>query len=585
MSLLICCLAHSQSLAQTAVTWTGNAGNNLVTDVANWTPTPDYSFSSSGTFELTVDGDNNSPSGNADLVSDTIFISTFQSLDLGAGDRLTIATNDFFVDDLVNDGTIVVSNDGGVFPGTLLVGATPITGGGTIELVGAELRTFRDFSSPTETPLRNASTISGFGTINSELEIFNQSTGVIDANVPGETLNVPITSTFGIFRGDNAGVLRASNGGDLAVGFDRFGNTFEFTNSGLIQAQDQSTVRLNSLDISGGEISATGTGIVEIFSGSLEDVEVSGNIEFRNLVDAAGTITNRSLTVFSGDVPQGGSLVGNDVTLQGGGVLELDGLFFGSNVTNVDNTVTGTGTFGVAVNAAAGVIEADDGQFLFIGQSEAATIDNAGILRATNGALLSVFEGGLDNQGLIEAVGTDSVFFGGDAILNGVSGVLAGDGIIAADSILNLGFISPGSFDTDDVELLTIESALTLDTSSTIHIDINGLALGQHDELFVDGSLFLDGLLEIDAAGFSLGSLNELTIITGNDISGNFANIAFGDTQNSLDGSLRFELGFDDSEATQRIFLDNLQVVPEPSTFLLIVAAGMACGTRRRRAL
>ncbi len=112
-------------------------------------------------------------------------------------------------------------------------------------------------------------TISGAGTI-SDLTLVNDSAGVVDANVAGETLTIETTNTV-----SNAGLMEA-NGGALTI------DATPMTNTGTLEAIDDSTLTLLSDNVT--NIGGT----VEVAPGSLLNFDGSGITG--GTVDVYGTL-------------------------------------------------------------------------------------------------------------------------------------------------------------------------------------------------------------------------------------------------------------------------------------------------------
>jgi len=79
-------------------------------------------------------------------------------------------------------------------------------------------------------------------------------------------------------------------------------------------------------------------------------------------------------------------------------------------------------------------------------------------------------------------------------VVVGEGGVLGGSGTIAADSINVSGAVWPGA----SAGILTLETETVFDTSSRLLIELGGTVAGnEYDRLAVDGSLHLDGVLQL----------------------------------------------------------------------------------------
>ncbi len=205
----------------------------------------------------------------------------------------------------------------------ILNGNVTLTGGGTLNLVNYD----RVYGSGI---LSNFNTIQGYTNSTSyslgldQIGITNQATGVINANVSGQTLFVNPNAADGLV---NQGVMRASNGGTLYLDGGGGGT---FNNSGTIEALTGSALQFNGAVIS--------SGLVDVGSGSLS---VTGSYTqtggtFRL---AGGTVTSSTALNFTG------------------GLVDARGTI-NAAITNSANLQPALGGSGLAVNGSISLLSA-----------------------------------------------------------------------------------------------------------------------------------------------------------------------------------------------------------------------------------
>ena len=234
---------------------------------------------------------------------------------------------------------------------------------------------------------------------------------MIDANVSDQTLDVD-PGNGGL---TNAGLMEATNGGTLQINGNS-GQGFTNTGAGTMRAMDGSTVLVDEASITGGTLSTSGTGLIQIYRGTdasgFTNVTSTGALFVDGTVDLTGTFTNRGAVTFGTNGGNGGitiATVGN-VTLNGGGTITMtsgsDIAGAGGTLTNVDNTIQGFSGLGsdqvAIVNGLGGIINANvSGQTLDVDPG-AGGLTNAGLMEATNGGTLQINfnnEQGFTNRG------------------------------------------------------------------------------------------------------------------------------------------------------------------------------------------
>ena len=337
---------------------------------------------------------------------------------------------------VVGGGGTVEATHGGaiIFDGSIVADA-----GGTIEALNGGTITFE-----TEGSLDESSATKGIAG------------GVVEA------LGNCSTITFDNFtvKLDSAvcgggGTIKASNGG--AIVFN--GGTINCAASapisgGTIEALTCGTIRFNSTNIynQGSSIEADGVGAMIMLAGAMilggtletracgiiETVACSGNstldgvtittgstiqvadhttLTLQDTVDGNATVTNDgTITLVQGC--DASLIVNGDITLAGTGTVVLSGDTDsivgtgGVDTLSNDNTIAGAGTIGgdglVFNNLAAGVVDADvSGHTLVL--DTGTTVDNLGILEATNGGMLEIEDNVCNIGGTIAAYGCGSV--------------------------------------------------------------------------------------------------------------------------------------------------------------------------------
>ena len=312
----------------------------------------------------------------------------------------------------ITNNTNVLLNSTGNFTDFVLNGDVTFSGTGVLTLQNADrIRGSGTFIIAGGTIDGSTNTSGSFG--NNEIGIVNQSGGVIDANVPGLSLNVDPNSGLGLA---NTGVMQASNGGLLLLNGNGGGGVNNA--GGTITALDGSQVQLiNGIVISGGTLTTTGTG-------TINNLNTATLILLTNAGSFVGN--NNSTTTLIGNMTNPGTILLNsvanftdlalngNVTLTGGGTVSLTNFarVLGSGIlTNVDNLIEGNASAGGSlganaiglINQTAGVINANSsGLVLNVDPNSANGLINQGTMEASNGGILLLTGnggGGFTNSG------------------------------------------------------------------------------------------------------------------------------------------------------------------------------------------
>ncbi|MGD0778276.1 MAG: hypothetical protein ABSC05_36295, partial [Candidatus Solibacter sp.] len=218
----------------------------------------------------------------------------------------------------INNANAITLNGGSL----QISGTATLQGGGTVNMGGQSL---------TLGTLNNIDNhIQGAGGI-SNITIYNQTGGLIDANTSGGTLSFAGTTI------NNSGMLQASNGGTLQIGGGHWSGGPVNVNGGTIQALDGSTVLLGYTNpgdydsagtITGSTLNTAGSGVIQAGSGMvLDGVTNNGNLSVVNTgagtngIFLANTINNRgSITLAGGNIALNvQTFVTGAATLTGGG--------------------------------------------------------------------------------------------------------------------------------------------------------------------------------------------------------------------------------------------------------------------------
>ncbi len=459
--------------------------------------------------------------------------------------------------------------------------------------------------------LESGQTISGAGQIGvNSMALTNL--GTINANVSNSLTIDP--SDSGVI---NKGTLKASSGGTLILKGGTFTN-FEGTTNYLIEADNGSEVQLNGANVVGGVLSTVGTGFFRnTGTSTLDSLTLNGTLEQNNAttLNLKGTITNNG-NIKMNSLGNQTNLVMDEatVTINGAGAITLsnntNNRIYGTLVANrlvleSGQTISGAGQLGVNSMTLTnnGTIEATQATPLTINLTGITAFTNEGTLRASGTGGL-VFTEALTNTDTLEVLtGSKATITGnyvqtlGSTLVDGIldptglvdiqGGSLFGSGTIKAD-VTNAGSIFPGS----SPGLLTIDGALTLQSTSLLTFELGGLTQGaQYDSINVLGNLNLNGdidILFIDGFQNTISGSDNFILMNALTLEGAFSNAPNGTSFETAIGYsfiLNYGVGSPFS-ATQVVLTDF--VIPEPSTYALwlgMILFGVVFVRRRKEAL
>ena len=394
-----------------------------------------------------------------------------------------------------------------------IVGNTILDGVGVVTLGDSQLN---QFAGLTGSILTNAAghTIRGSGNLGAG-GIGLDNAGLIEA-VGAAGLTVSLNGAPGITR-HNTGMLRATTGSTLTI------NSATLTNEGVIEAEAGGKVVITGAGtrIEGGTLNgpgdftlAAGARLANLTNKStvtIRDNDI-GEIFFGTIVND-GTIALRS----SGNLTQL-SVVGN-TTLGGTGVVTLSDSAlnqitgaFGSNLTNAaGHTIRGSGNLGAGQIGLdnAGLVEAVGaaGLTVSLNGEDFVTRRNAGTMRATDGSTLTINRTGLTpnliNEGVIEAAAGGAVVITGGTLIFG--GTLTGSGDFTLAESAGL-------------QDLTNESTVTI---------------GNNNDVRLFGTIVNDGAIALASSG------NLTRLLIGGDVTlGGAGVVTLGDSkQNQITGT------------------------------------------------
>ncbi len=523
---------------------------------------------------------------------------------VGTGQFIVEGSSDVRFEDITNNGNIVTLNNSdtellGTINNTgsieilatstntdleVQTGGAILTGGGTVKLSG----TNAGINGLTGTVLTiGDQTIGGEGSIGENtIGIINSATGLVDANVSGQMLNIDADATNNF---TNDGTLRASDGGVLRI------SATQMSNNNMIEALNGSKIELNESTVTGGTLRSVDSGFVEILASTttrLQDLTFQGNMQSLNNSDTeiSGTIDNQGLMeIISTSANTDIEVQAGGATLTGGGTVRLSGSLAGVNGSTgavldiASQIVIGEGSLGEnsinIQNGIGGTIEADVmGGTLTIDPISGSTnaFINDGTLRASNGAKLDSVHFLLNHGTIDTGTGSEVEAF---SLTNTVGSLLSGDGIVDVQfgPISVAGTVAPGN----SAGNLTMLDDTVFSSTAALQTELESASL--FDVLTVQGELTLDGELSVDLlGGFNPFSADSFQIAFASEgITGEFMNVSDGGTLLTEGGEGTFMVNYNSSSVVLSNF--TLSAVPEPNAALCLIGLGIGLVFRRRR--
>ncbi len=306
-----------------------------------------------------------------------------------------------------NSGSITLDSTGGGIADLQLLGNTTLAGNGTVNLIGGGI------NGGGLLTINAGHTVRGSGLLGqNSLRVENL--GTIRGDVAGQTLSLDPASVVGGAEFFNSGLIRASNGGKVALtgtGFGEFANTTSTgTGSGVIEAVGTGSeiVLTTFASLTGGTLRGTSGGVVRTGDGEnvfVTNVVHQGTHVVGNNSDygVAGTITldAGSVVNLNAGAPRPTSRLQGNVDLVGSGTVRLNGPLAGINGTGLltvgsNVTVGGEGRLGqntIRVTNRGTILGDVNGGNLTLDPSSAngvAEFINTGLVRAVNGGSVTL---------------------------------------------------------------------------------------------------------------------------------------------------------------------------------------------------
>jgi hypothetical protein len=508
------------------------------------------------------------------------------SVNLAAGSTLAILNNAALelqsAGTYTNAGTITVNSSSNYTDLIMTGGTVTLSGGGTVSLSDSPYNRIYGLTGA-ETLVNANNLIEGSGAIGSGYGLTFSNQGTVDAN---QSVALTIEPNGGT---TNTGTMEATAGATLLF------SGYSVNNSGgTISAANGSTVELDSVAITGGTLSSSGTGVITtagdsvlngilLAAGAVLQIPNSFADTFSGTFTNLGTVTLNSSSNYTDLIVAPGGL-----SLTGGGLISLSnspynriyGPSASTPLDNVNDTISGAGQIG-----AAQLTLTNTGSIVATGTNPlvlnvASPFTNQGSLIATGTGGMQFAAGNLTNTGTV-AVQSGSTLYvaagqyiqtgGTTSLTSGTldatsvsiqGGTLSASGTIGS-AVTNSGLLHP-------VQSLSLTGNLTLTGSSTVLFDLGGSTPVTGYDTLSAQNVALGGSLDlIFTNGYQSSVLpsTTFTLITASgSLSGQFAGITNGSTVYTTDGLGAFTVNYLPSSLT----ISNFTPVPEPPTATLI---------------
>lgn len=579
--------ADGGTLALTGGTYTNTGGNIESTSAAGSTVQFNSSTFTGGTLQ-----------GTGTLT--TVGANTFNGISLNSGATLTIANNTSgtLSGTFANAGTLKINSAGNSTDAIAASGGLTLSGGGSVQLIGANSRLYGANGSTTLTNTNNK--IHGYGQLGANQLLLNNQSN-ISADVNSQTLTVDASATI-----TNTGLFKAENGGSLQLQ----NSTFNNQTGGSIQSDSGSQVFLQTLTLNDGHLTGSGTirntatstySNLKINSGTTLDIDNNTSATFSGTLNNEGRIDLNSAGNTTNFIAASSGL-----TLSGNGSIHISGhnnnRIYGQNsattlTQNSGHTIRGSGQLGASqlLLQNSGTIEADEAAVLTINLSS--TFTNQGNLKATGTGGIALLDP-LINQGDIKiASGSNLNMSGANFTQSSGTTELAGGTLTAASLQINGGDFDgkgtvngpanfTGGFLAPAAGGLSFNSTLTLNSASTVQIELAGTSTSTGYGNLTASSIAIAGNLQVRFGSSFQNTISNSDVFTflnaTSSQSGTFSNATAGTRFWTTDGLGSFDVTYNSLSVT----LSNFQPVPEPSTWSLFALGGclLVWQSRRRRA-